>query len=192
MNTITARIQLINSYRPLLTTKDKPLKTRIINCQIALYFSGILFLTTSSIGFVTILIELAGIQDVFDWNKMGYLALLLIGSSFNFQNSVYQYLLLKHIQFLKNNSEQFVEWEINKTLQQIIKQLNQPINSKIVIVTAGILVFGAFLNFSGNYQFNYWNFFKIPFVFYTIYFLELFWNKYKQLIENLIQVEVEC
>ncbi len=191
MNTITARIQLINSYKPLLTTKNKPLRTRIVNCQIALYFLGILFLATSSIGFVTILIELVGIQDVFEWNKMGYLALLLIGSSFNFQNSVYQYLLLKHIQFLKNNSEQFVEWEINKTLQKIIKQLNKPIKSKILIVTAGSIITGAFLNFSGNYQFNYWNFFKIPFIFYTIYFLKLFWYKYKQLVEHLTQVEIE-
>jgi hypothetical protein len=191
MNTITARIQLINSYKPLFTTKDKPLRTRIVNCQIALYFSGILFLVTSSIGFLTILIELAGIQDVFEWNKMGYLALLLIGSSFNFQNSVYQYLLLKHIQFLKNNSEQFVEWEINKTLQKIIKQLNKPIKSKILIVTAGCIITGAFLNFSGNSQFDFWNFFKIPFVLYTFYFLKLFWNKYKQLIEHLIQVEIE-
>lgn len=191
MNTITARIQLINSYKPLLTTKDKPLRTRIVNCQIALYFSGILFLATSSIGFVTILLELIGIQDVFGWNKIGYLILLSIGSSFNFQNSVYQYLLLKHIQFLKNNSEQFVEWEINKTLQKIIKQLNKPINSKILIGTAILLITGVFLNFSGNSQFDFWNFFKIPFVFYTFYFLKLFWNKYKQLVEHLIQVEIE-
>jgi hypothetical protein len=141
-------------------------------------------------GFVTILLELIGIQDVFEWNKMGYLTLLFIGSSFNFQNSVYQYLLLKHIQFLKNNSEQFVEWEINQTLQRIIKRLNKPINSKILIVTAGILVTGAFFNFSGNFQFNYWNFFKIPFVFYTIYFIQLFWDRYKQLLGHLIQVEI--
>ena len=61
----------------------------------------------------------------------------------------------KPIQFLKNNSEQFVKWEIITTLQKNIKQLNRQIKSKILIVTAGFIITGAFMNFSGNGQFSY-------------------------------------
>ena len=191
MNTITARIQLINSYRPFIYAKTQSIESRLIKCQLGLYFSGFLVILISGIGFTTILLETIGIRDVYEWNKMGIFIFLFIGSSINFKNSVYQYLLLKHIRFLKQNSETFVEYKINEDLQKIIKQLNQPITSVILITTAGVMIVGAVINVMLNYHFSYWDYFKIPFLLYTLYFFNYFWTKYKQLIENLIQVEVE-
>jgi hypothetical protein len=156
-----------------------------------LCFSGFLVILISGIGFTTILLETIGIRDVYEWNKMGIFIFLFIGSSINFKNNVYQYLLLKHIRFLKQNSETFVEYKINEDLQKIIKQLNQPITSVILITTAGVMIVGAVINVMLNYHFSYWDYFKIPFLLYTLYFFNYFWTKYKQLIENLIQVEVE-
>ena len=191
MNTITARIQLINSYRPFIYSKTQSIEKRIIKCQLGLCFSGFLVILISGIGFTTILLETIGIRDVYEWNKMGIFIFLFIGSSINFKNSVYQYLLLKHIRFLKQNSETFVEYKINEDLQKIIKQLNQPITSVILITTAGVMIVGAVINVMLNYHFSYWDYFKIPFLLYSLYFFNYFWTKYKQLIENLIQVEVE-
>jgi hypothetical protein len=191
MNTITARIQLINSYRPFIYSKTQSLESRLLKCQLGLCFSGFLVILISGIGFTTILLETIGIRDVYEWNKMGIFIFLFIGSSINFKNSVYQYLLLKHIRFLKQNSETFVEYKINEDLQKIIKQLNQPITSVILITTAGVMIVGAVINVMLNYNFSYWDYFKIPFLLYSLYFFNYFWTKYKQLIENLIQVEVE-
>lgn len=191
MNTISTRIQLINSYRPFIYSKTQSLESRLLKCQFGLCFSGFLVILISGIGFTTILLETIGIRDVFEWNKMGIFIFLFIGSSINFKNSVYQYLLLKHIRFLKQNSETFVEYKINEDLQKIIKQLNQPITSVILITTAGVMIVGAVINVMLNYHFNYWDYFKIPFLLYSLYFFNYFWTKYKQLIENLIQVEVE-
>jgi hypothetical protein len=191
MNTISTRIQLINSYRPFIYSKTQSIEKRIIKCQLGLCFSGFLVILISGIGFTTILLETIGIRDVYEWNKMGIFIFLFIGSSINFKNSVYQYLLLKHIRFLKQNSETFVEYKINEDLQKIIKQLNQPITSVILITTAGVMIVGAVINVMLNYHFSYWDYFKIPFLLYTLYFFNYFWTKYKQLIENLIQVEVE-
>jgi hypothetical protein len=191
MNTTNARIQLINSYRPFIYEKAQSLENRLIKSQLGLYFSGILLILISGIGFTTILLETIGIQDLFQWNKMGIFILLFIVSSYNFKNSVYQYLLLKHIRFLNQNAEVFVEYEINEELQKIIRQLNKPIASVLLISTAGILLVGAIINLLLTNQFSYWEYFKVPFIFYTLYFFNYFWNKYKQLIENLIQVEVE-
>ncbi len=191
MNTITARIQLINSYRPFIYEKAQSLENRLIKSQLGLYFSGILLILISGIGFTTILLETIGIRDVFQWNKMGIFILLFIVSSYNFKNSVYQYLLLKHIRFLNQNSEVYIEYQINEELQKIIRQLNQPIASVLLITTAGVMLVGSIMNIMPNFQFSYWDYFKVPFIFYTLYFFNYFWNKYKQLIENLIQVEVD-
>lgn len=191
MNTISARIQLINSYRPFIYTKTQSLENRLLKCQLGLYFSGIVLILISGIGFTSIFLETIGIRDVFEWNKMGFFIFLFIGSSINFKNSVYQYLLLKHIRFLKQNSEVFIEYKINEELQKIIKQLNQPIASVILITSTGVMIVGAIINVMLTNQFSYWDYFKIPFLLYTLYFFNYFWTKYKQLIENLIQVEVE-
>jgi hypothetical protein len=156
-----------------------------------LCFSGFILILISGFGFTAILLETVGIRDVYEWNKMGFFIFLFIGSSYNFKNNVYQYLLLKHIRFLNQNAEVFVEYEINEELQKIIRQLNKPIASVLLITTAGVLVVGAIINLLLTNQFSYWEYFKVPFIFYTLYFFNYFWNKYKQLIGNLIQVEVE-
>ncbi len=192
MNTITTRIQLINSYQPFIYPKTQSLASRLIKCQFSLCFSGIVVILISGIVFNSILLETVGIQDVYEWNTMGILIFLFIGSSLNFKNSVYQYLLLKHIRFLKQQSEVFVESKVNEELQKIIKQLNRPIASILVITTAGILIVGTIINVILDNQFSHWNYFKIPFVLYTLYFFIYFWNQYKQLIKNLIQLEVAC
>lgn len=191
MNTISARIKLINSYRPFIDSKTQSLENRLLKCQFGLYFSGIILILISGLGFTAILLETVGIRDVYEWNNMVFFIFLFIVSSYNFKNNVYQYLLLKHIRFLNQNAEVFVEYEINEELQKIIKQLNQPIASVLLITTAGVLLVGAIINIILTNQFSYWDYFKVPFIFYTLYFFNYFWNKYKQLIENLIQVEVE-
>jgi hypothetical protein len=191
MNTISTRIQLINSYRPFIYSKTQSLENRLFKCQFGLCFSGFILILISGFGFTAILLETVGIRDVYEWNKMGFFIFLFIGSSYNFKNNVYQYLLLKHIRFLNQNAEVFVEYEINEELQKIIRQLNKPIASVLLITTAGVLVVGAIINLLLTNQFSYWEYFKVPFIFYTLYFFNYFWNKYKQLIGNLIQVEVE-
>jgi hypothetical protein len=192
MNTITTRIQLINSYQPFIYPKTQSLANRLIKCKFSLCFSGIIVILISGIVFNSILLETVGIQDVYEWNKMGIFIFLFIGSSFNFKNSVYQYFLLKHIRFLKQQSEVFVEYKVNEELQKIIKQLNRPIASILLITTAGILIVGTIINVMLDNQFSYCNYFKIPFVLYTLYFFIYFWNQYKQLLKNLIQLEVAC
>jgi hypothetical protein len=191
MNTISTRIKLINSYRPFIYSKTQSLENRLFKCQFGLCFSGFILILISGFGFTAILLETVGIRDVYEWNKMGFFIFLFIGSSYNFKNNVYQYLLLKHIRFLNQNAEVFVEYEINEELQKIIRQLNKPIASVLLITTAGVLVVGAIINLLLTNQFSYWEYFKVPFIFYTLYFFNYFWNKYKQLIGNLIQVEVE-
>lgn len=191
MNTISARIKLINSYRPFIDSKTQSLENRLLKCQFGLYFSGIILILISGLGFTAILLETVGIRDVYEWNNMVFFIFLFIVSSFNFKNNVYQYLLLKHIQFLNQNAEVFVEYEINEELQKIIRQLNQPIASILLITTAGVLIVGAIINIIHINQFSYWDYFKVPFILYILFFFNYFWNKYKQLIENLIQVEIE-
>jgi hypothetical protein len=191
MNTISARIKLINSYRPFIDSKTQSLENRLFKCQFGLCFSGFILILISGFGFTAILLETVGIRDVYEWNNMVFFIFLFIGSSYNFKNNVYQYLLLKHIRFLNQNAEVFVEYEINEELQKIIRQLNKPIASVLLITTAGVLVVGAIINLLLTNQFSYWEYFKVPFIFYTLYFFNYFWNKYKQLIGNLIQVEVE-
>lgn len=161
-----------------------------MKCQLGLFFSGIVVILMAGIGFISILLETVGIRDIYEWNKMEIFIVLFIASCFSFKNNVYQFLLLRHIRFLNQNTEVFVEWEFNTNLQKIIKQLNQPIHSIFLVSSAGILTTGAISSLLLGSQFVYWNYFKVPLVLYTFYFLYHFWEIYKQLIENLIQVEI--
>lgn len=190
MNTISARIKLINSYRPFIYSKKQSLENRLLKCQFGLCFSGIVLILISGLGFTVILLETIGIRDVYEWNKMAFFIFLFIGSSYNFKNNVYQYLLLKHVRFLNQNAEVYIEYEINEELQKIIRQLNQPIASILLITTAGVLLVGAIINIIHINQFSYWDYFKVPFILYILFFFNYFWNKYKQLIQNLIHVEI--
>lgn len=141
--------------------------------------------------YTSIVIETIGIQSFINWNTMGLMVILFIINTINFQNNVFQYLLLKHLRFLKQNSDHFIEWEINENLQKIINQLNKPSTSRIAIVTSSIVLIIVEFNFFSHSNFEFGSYSKFVFVFYTIYFFRSFWNKYKQLIENLIQVEIE-
>jgi hypothetical protein len=190
MTTCTSRIQLINKFKPLLLSKKKPLEKRISNSGISLVINSISLIVLLGYGYISILMELIGIQDIFIWNKTGLIVILFIINSLNFQKNVYEYLLLKHLHFLNQNSDHFIEWEINDNLQKIINQLNNPFPSKIAIVSAVIFLILTTLNYVINTNFEYGNYFKIPFVVYTLYFFNLFWSNYKQLIQNLIHVEI--
>ena len=190
MTTSTSRIQLINKFKPLLLSKKKPLEKRISNSGISLVINSISLIVLLGYGYISILMELIGIQDIFSWNKTGLIVILFIINSLNFQKNVYEYLLLKHLHFLNQNSDHFIEWEINDNLQKIINQLNNPFPSKIAIVSAVIFLILTTLNYVINTNFEYGNYFKIPFVIYTLYFFNLFWSNYKQLIQNLIHVEI--
>ena len=90
--------------------------------------------------YTSIVIETIGIQSFINWNTMGLMVILFIINTINFQNNVFQYLLLKHLRFLKQNSDHFIEWEINENLQKIINQLNKPSTSRIAIVTSSIVL----------------------------------------------------
>jgi hypothetical protein len=61
----------------------------------------------------------------------------------------------KPIQFVKNNSEQFVKWEIITTLQKIIKTIKPTIAFIILITSAGAMIVGAIINVMLDYHFNY-------------------------------------
>ena len=140
--------------------------------------------------YTSIIIETIGIQSFINWNTMGLMVILFIINTINFQNNVFQYLLLKHLRFLKQNSDHFIEWEINENLQKIINQLNKPSTSRIAIVTSSIVLIIVEINFFSHSNFEFGSYFKFVFVFYTIYFFRSFWNNYKQLIQNLIHVEI--
>ena len=97
--------------------------------------------------YTSIIIETIGIQSFINWNTMGLMVILFIINTINFQNNVFQYLLLKHLRFLKQNSDHFIEWEINENLQKIINQLNKPSTSRIAIVTSSIVLIIVEINF---------------------------------------------
>ena len=115
-------------------------------------------------GYLSITLELIGIQDIFGWNKSGLIMIVLILNSISFQNSVFQYLLLKHIRFLNQSSDQFIDREINDNLQKIIKELNTPFTTKTVVLAICLLLICLLLNYVTSSNFEYGNCFKIPFI----------------------------
>lgn len=190
MTTTSYRIQLINNFKPFVFSKKKPLNQKLSNCTISLIISSISLVALIGYGYLTIILELIGIQDFFGWNKSGLIMIVLILNSISFQNSVFQYLLLKHIRFLNQSSDQFIDREVNENLQKIINELNTPFTSKNVVIGFCVLLISLLLNCITSSTFEYGNYFKIPFVLYSIYFVKLFWNNYKNLLENLIHVEI--
>ena len=191
MTTASYRIQLINNFKPFVFSKKKPLNQRLSNCTISLIISSISLVVLIGYGYLTIILELIGFQDFFGWNKSGLIMIVLILNSISFQNSVFQYLLLKHIRFLNQSSDQFIDREINENLQKIINELNTPFTTKTVVIGFYVLLVCLLLNYITSSTFEYGNCFKIPFVLYSIYFVKLFWNNYKNLLENLIHVEID-
>lgn len=190
MTTISTRIELINNFKPLSHYKKQPVDKRIRRITILSIINGVFFLLVLIYGYASIGLELVGVRDLLVWNKTGLIVVILTINSISFQNNIYQYLLLKHIRYLKHSSEQFIEWEINEDLQKIINQLNQPLFLKTVVVISGTTLFLAVLNYIASTNLAYGNYFKIPFILYSLYFCRLFWNKYKQLQQNLIHAEI--
>lgn len=190
MTSRSSRIQLINNFKPLVFSKKRPIDKRISKSTIFLSLNSISLVILLGYCYTSIVIETIGIQSFINWNTMGLMVILFIINTINFQNNVFQYLLLKHLRFLKQNSDHFIEWEINENLQKIINQLNKPSTSRIAIVTSSIVLIIVEFNFSSHSNFEFGSYSKFVFVFYTIYFFRSFWNKYKQLIQNLIHVEI--
>lgn len=190
MTSISYRIQLINNFKPFVFSKKKPLNQRLSNCTISLIISSISLVVLIGYGYLTIILELIGIHDFFGWNKNGLIMIVLILNSISFQNSVFQYLLLKHIRFLNQSSDQFIDREVNENLQKIINELNAPFTTKTVVLAICLLLICLLLNYITSSNFEYGNCFKIPFILYSIYFIKLFWNNYKKLLENLIHAEI--
>ena len=190
MTSTSYRIQLINNFKPFAFSKKKPLDQRLSNCTISLIISSISLVVLIGYGYLSITLELIGIQDIFVWNKSGLIMIVLILNSISFQNSVFQYLLLKHIRFLNQSSDQFIDREINDNLQKIINELNTPFTTKTVVLAICLLLICLLLNYVTSSNFEYGKCFKIPFILYSIYFIKLFWNNYKNLLENLIHAEI--
>jgi hypothetical protein len=190
MTTSSSRIQLINNFKPLHISQKRPIDNRINKSGISLLMNSISLLLFLGYGFTNIILDVIGIDDFLIWDKTGLIVILFIINTVNFQKKVYQYILLKHLRFLKQNSDHFIEWEINENLQKIINQLNNPFTSKVAVITAITILIFTPLNYAVNANLEFGNYLKIPFIIYTIYFFKLFWNNYNQLIENLIHVEI--
>ena len=157
---LSDRIEIINSYRLLIGSRNKSTKSRIrIN-----YFFGGIMLTGSifalAIIFYAAIAGLLSIETRINWTNSTLIVICSISIVYDLANRLNSIILLKHLQNIEEVQNRTIETHLNVDLENTISKLNEPEKNILVIVLGALILLSAVLQQLDYPQ--YWDFFKIP------------------------------
>ena len=157
---LSDRIEIINSYRLLIGSKNKSTKSRI---RINYFFGGIMLaglIFALVIIFYAAIAGLLSIETRINWTKSTLIVISSISLVYDLANRLNSIILLKHLQNIEEAQNRTIETHLNVDLENTISKLNEPEKNILVIVLGALILLSAVLQQLDYPQ--YWDFFKIP------------------------------
>ena len=154
------RIEIINSYRLLIGSRNKSTKSRI---RINYFFWGIMLaglIFALAIIFYAAIAGLLSIETRINWTKSTLIVICSISLVYDLANRLNSIILLKHLQNIEEVQNRTIETHLNVDLENTILKLNEPEKNILVIVLGALILLSAVLQQLDYPQ--YWDFFKIP------------------------------
>lgn len=154
------RIEIINSYRLLIGSRNKSTKSRI---RINYFFGGIMLaglIFALVIIFYAAIAGLLSIETKINWTKSTLIVICSISIVYDLANRLNSIILLKHLQNIEEVQNRTIETHLNVDLENTISKLNEPEKNILVIVLGALILLSAVLQQLDYPQ--YWDFFKIP------------------------------
>ena len=154
------RIEIINSYRLLIGSRNKSTKSRI---RINYFFGGIMLagsIFALAIIFYAAIAGLLSIETRINWTKSTLIVICSISIVYDLANRLNSIILLKHLQNIEEAQNRTIETHLNVDLENTISKLNEPEKNILVIVLGALILLSAVLQQLDYPQ--YWDFFKIP------------------------------
>ena len=154
------RIEIINSYRLLIGSRNKSTKSRI---RINYFFGGIMLaglIFALVIIFYAAIAGLLSIETRINWTKSTLIVICSISIVYDLANRLNSIILLKHLQNIEEVQNRTIETHLNVDLENTISKLNEPEKNILVIVLGALILLSAVLQQLDYPQ--YWDFFKIP------------------------------
>ena len=154
------RIEIINSYRLLIGSRNKSTKSRI---RINYFFGGIMLagsIFALAIIFYAAIAGLLSIETRINWTKSTLIVISSISLVYDLANRLNSIILLKHLQNIEEAQNRTIETHLNVDLENTISKLNEPEKNILVIVLGALILLSAVLQQLDYPQ--YWDFFKIP------------------------------
>ena len=154
------RIEIINSYRLLIGSRNKSTKSRI---RINYFFGGIMLaglIFALAIIFYAAIAGLLSIETRINWTKSTLIVICSISLVYDLANRLNSIILLKHLQNIEEVQNRTIETHLNVDLENTISKLNEPEKNILVIVLGALILLSAVLQQLDYPQ--YWDFFKIP------------------------------
>ena len=157
---LSDRIEIINSYRLLIGSRNKSTKSRI---RINYFFGGIMLaglIFALVIIFYAAIAGLLSIETKINWTKSTLIVICSISIVYDLANRLNSIILLKHLQNIEEVQNRTIETHLNVDLENTISKLNEPEKNILVIVLGALILLSAVLQQLDYPQ--YWDFFKIP------------------------------
>lgn len=183
-----SRITIIDTYRSFLGQRKKSVDNRLKYLAVLKYFCAS----------VVLLVILAVIKSFlpFDilngklkWNDSALLVMLSITYLLQGPRYFYESKLLRHLKKVENEEKKTPEKvELNKQLQNTISNLNHHKNNLIIVSSAAFLMIPSLIQLVSDI-FEYWSYFKIPFLIFIILIIFDFLKNYNQLNRNIREYE---
>ncbi len=182
------RITIVESLNSILGRRKKSINNRLKYLQLLKYFSVMFIL----LGIIIVIKSFAPF-DIFDdklrWENSALVVIFSITYLMQCPKYFYEAKLLRHLKKLKKEeNESPVREHLNNQLRDTINDLNSNKNSIYIIISVVILLLSSlFQSIVDNFE--YWNYFRIPFLLFIIFILFDFLKTYTQIIRNIKEYE---
>jgi hypothetical protein len=182
---MSQRIDIINNSRILSTSKSKPLQKRIYNSLLLISVFSLLSLLCILGVVFSMLVDWFNLKFNLTWATSSAIVISSIFSLIFLSESLYAYVLLKHIKRTQGISVKNHVKAVNDELE-ILVSTKTDLNNNIFTFILGICIITCALLvkfFETDFIYMYlWNFLKIPLlVFYILFF--------RQVVKNLVQIK---
>ncbi|RZK56369.1 MAG: hypothetical protein EOO87_05610 [Pedobacter sp.] len=190
MNSLTDRIEMINSFELIKRERDDNVNMHIQSNFFILMCCGIASSITLIIVLSSVFSEVFNVETRFNWSKIGLVVLLSINFCNAFARALYKRIILKHLKFLETSVSRVFGQQLNDDLWILVSKLHKPLKLNFFV---GILMFviliGCIINFFLDSQFIYYKLFIFPtLLFYILTAFEILKIR-KKIRINLREVE---
>lgn len=182
------RITTIENYKSNLGERKKSIDKRLRHVTLLKYFSAAFTLLVILIVLRSFLpIDL--LNDKLEWNDSALLIVLSFTYLLQGPKYFYESKLLRHLQKLKNDRiESPKNNDLNNQLQNMISDINNDKNKWWIIAYMILLMIASLIQMISD-NFQYWNYFKIPFLLFLTLILFNFFKTYDKLSRNIKEYE---
>ena len=183
-----SRITIIDNYKSFLGQRKKSIENRLKYLAVLKYFSAFIVLLVFLI-IIKSFLPFIFLTDKLEWNDSALIVMLSITYLMQGPRYFYESKLLRHLKKVENEEiKTSKEDELNKELEITIHKINDPKSNWLVVASIAILMIVSLVQLiSGNFE--YWIYFRIPFLIFIVLILFDFLKNYNLLKRNIKEYE---